>query len=117
LHLHTCVYIVCTIFILLPLCPPPCPSQWCQAPLPLYSPFLQFCRRNMKGKMRSMTFLLVWDKHRKFTYVVSMDICITAPIWFTSFSPLHSSVVHFPWWPNQFKISIFIPVAWAHKTH
>jgi hypothetical protein len=33
LHLHTCVYIICTIFILLTLSPTPSPSHRCQ-PMP-----------------------------------------------------------------------------------
>jgi hypothetical protein len=39
------------------------------------------------------------------------------PNWFNSTSLLHSSLVHFPWWPGQFKISIFIPVWRAHQPH
>jgi hypothetical protein len=72
LHLHTCVYIVCTIFIL----PPPFPST---SPLPpvqitlathtpgqnlFYPPVLLFCRRkNIKWKKRNTAFLLVWDSY------------------------------------------------------
>jgi hypothetical protein len=51
LHLHTCVYIVCTILILLPFS------------LPSLSPVLPFCRRkNIKEKKGNMEFLLIWDK-------------------------------------------------------
>jgi hypothetical protein len=32
--------------------------------------------------------------------------------WFASSSPLHSSLLHFPWCSSQFKISVFISVQW-----
>jgi hypothetical protein len=56
LHLHSCVHIVCTIFILLPLSLPPPPSYQCQAhsllTLPRQNlfcpPVLQFCGRKTK---------------------------------------------------------------------
>jgi hypothetical protein len=58
LHLHTCVYIICTTFILLPLSPTPPTPQILFCP-----PVLWFCRRkNIKDKKRNMAFLLVWDK-------------------------------------------------------
>jgi hypothetical protein len=55
-NLHTCAYVVCTIFILLPLSHLPLPHPWQN---PFYPPVLQFCRRkNTIGKTRNMTFCL-----------------------------------------------------------
>jgi hypothetical protein len=62
LYLHTCVYIFCTIFTLLPFSPPPPTIHQCQPPtLPplasgqnlLHPPVLQFCRRkNIKDNKK-----------------------------------------------------------------
>jgi hypothetical protein len=55
LHLYTCVFIVCTIFILLPLSLPPPPPMGANPPF--HPPVLRFCRRkNIKDKTRNMTF-------------------------------------------------------------
>jgi hypothetical protein len=66
-HFYIYMYIICTVFILLPLSslpPPPTgvklPSLWEETVLP---PVLWFYRRkNIKDKKRNMTFLLVWNK-------------------------------------------------------
>jgi hypothetical protein len=34
LQLHTCIHIICTVFIFLPLSQPPPHSHWCQPPFP-----------------------------------------------------------------------------------
>jgi hypothetical protein len=66
LNLHTCVHIICTIFIFLPLSllPPPqlVPStslhRTCSTLL--FSNFVE--EKYIKDKNRNMAFLLVWDK-------------------------------------------------------
>jgi hypothetical protein len=81
----------------------PCPSN---ANLPFHpsEPVLMccswFCRRKNK---RNMAFLLVWDKD---SYVGASLCCSNAyvyysPNWVTSSSPLHSSLVCFPWWSKS----------------
>jgi hypothetical protein len=84
LYLLTSVHIMCTIFILLPLSPPPLPPT--SAPHPdqnlFCPPVLQFYRRKtIKDKKRNITFLLVWDKD---TYTGSFlvlfpCICVLQP--------------------------------------
>jgi hypothetical protein len=86
----TSVYIICTIFILLPLYSLPSPSHQCQNNPPrqnlFYPVVLQFCRRkNIKDKKRSKTFLLVGDKDSYkggflVCFHVYMNICITTTI-------------------------------------
>jgi hypothetical protein len=79
LHFYTCIYIICTVFILLALSTSHLPPPSCTDP----DPVLWFCRRkNIKGKKRNMTFLLVWNKD-SYTgrfLVVPMHICVITPI-------------------------------------
>jgi hypothetical protein len=99
----------CTIFILLPLSPtllPPVPTL--PYPIPcktcsVHPPDLWFCRRkNIKDKKRNMIFLLVWGKDD----TDGVSLCCFHPYmyynldWFVSSLTLHSSLVHFPWWPR-----------------
>jgi hypothetical protein len=79
LHLHTCVHIICTIFILLPfrhhLPLPPVPTSLSQN---LFCPLvLWICRRkNIKDKTRSITFLLIWDKDSYKESFLVLFLCI-----------------------------------------
>jgi hypothetical protein len=68
LHLHTCVYIICNIFTLLPLFPSTSPFPLVQNAPPqgrtcsAHPPFLQICKKKyiyINNKKRNMTFLLV----------------------------------------------------------
>jgi hypothetical protein len=102
LHLHTCVYIVCTIFILLPLSLPPPPLPLVPTPpSPTAEPILPSCKRkNIKEQTRNMT--LCYFEIKIATQGVSL-CCSHAYVyycssWLASSSPLHSSLVCFPWW-------------------
>jgi hypothetical protein len=79
LHLHTCVHIIYTRFILLPPFPATYPLPLMPTPLApdlFCPPLLQFCRRK---KERHDVFL-VWDKDSYTGSDVPMHICITTPI-------------------------------------
>jgi hypothetical protein len=121
--IYTCVYIICIIFILLPLSPPPpihanTPrGEWGRQNL-FHPTVVRFCRRkNIKDKKRNMVFLLVGDKDNYtgkflvFPCIYVLQPQMVLPVFFTSpQSPSHGG-------PSQFKISIFIPVQWAHQPH
>jgi hypothetical protein len=73
LHLHTCVYIICTIFIFISLSPPSPPIPPVPNPHPLHvepvtpSCSLVFWRKNIKYNKKNMLSLLVWvqNHHKK----------------------------------------------------
>jgi cellulose synthase/poly-beta-1,6-N-acetylglucosamine synthase-like glycosyltransferase len=65
-------------------------------------------------------FLLVWDKDSYTGSFLVMFSCIYIyynPNWFVSSSPLHSFLAPSHDGPNQFKISIFIPVKRINQPH
>jgi hypothetical protein len=94
LHLHACVHIICTAFILLPL------ALWPPSPIIANHPTLQFCRRkNIKNEKKNNTFLLVWDKD-SYTGGCFIAYMYYNPNWVISSSPLHASLVPIPWWPQ-----------------
>jgi hypothetical protein len=117
LHLHTYVYIICTIFILPPLSPAPLTSHWGQTtlhPPNLFSPpVLQFYRRkNMKDKNKSMAFLLVGDKDSytgRFLLFFSCEYILQPKLvdLYQSSSLLPSPL---PLGLCQFKVTVFIPI-------
>jgi hypothetical protein len=58
-------------------------------------------------------FLLVWDigSYAGSFLVLFPCICVLQPQIFIPSSPLHFFLVPFPWWPGQFKISVFVSVS------
>jgi hypothetical protein len=85
LHLQTCVYTICTIFILLPLSMLHPPFLQCQPHPTLQSLFhplvFPFCRRkNIRDNQRNMVFLLIWDKGSYTRRFLVFFPCITTPV-------------------------------------
>jgi hypothetical protein len=82
LHLHTCEYIICTIFTLLP----PFPSTSSLSPVPTYSIILfsDFVEeKNIEDKKKNMMFLLVWERDSstgRFLVLFPSILCITTQI-------------------------------------
>jgi hypothetical protein len=95
-HLHTCIYTVSTIFIL--LLPPT--SHQCQfAPQQnqVCTLVLWFCtRKNIKDSKRNVAFLLLWDKD-SYTgrFLMFHAYMCYNPNWFISMNHLHYFVVPF----------------------
>jgi hypothetical protein len=85
-------------------------------------PVLQFCRRkNIKDNKRNMVFLLVGDKdsYKGRFLVLFPCICVLQPqlVHFNQSSSLLPT-----WSPShgglgQFKITVFVPIQWAHQPH